>query len=126
MDLKGLWKFILKNDGSKDAGRVTLELPFDGVYQIVNTDQSPQKNLSVFKRSIQLDSIAPFKEVTLLIWSNVDANPGLENDIRLNSSDGDIAIDYPVRTTGFLAWVERHKSVISLVGLLLFLFLVLS
>jgi len=124
LEMRSLWKFHVQNDGSHEAGQIVFELPFSGFYKI-DQDGDAASQLFAFQNNIDLGTLKPSEEISILVWTDSEIFPNLESKTRIRHDGGIISIDYPVKVTGFLAWVERYKTYLYAVILILVLYLLL-
>ena len=115
VELKSIWRFTIKNEGARDASELIFELPFNGFYKTTRPGVSRPSALSNFERTIKLDPLSASNEVSVLVWSDSAIDPGMERETKIQSPNGTFAIDYPVKVSGFMAWVERSKLLISVI-----------
>ncbi len=121
LDLKGLWKFKLKNQSDHTATDLIFETPFDGFYRIERPGDGSEPNAQSFEKKISLNTLGALEEMTVWIWSSQESSPGLERETRLIHKDGIVSVEYPVEVNGFMAWIERNKFILSILVIVLFL-----
>jgi hypothetical protein len=126
--LRSLWRFSIKNEGTRELSDIDLQLPFDGLFRV---QKLGEKSLfSTFKNNIRVGSIRPGNEVVVIVWSSVDADVYYLDKSQISHPNGVNNIDYPEKVTGVLAWCTRHISsfviFISFIPLIFLMFSVLS
>ena len=112
VEIQSIWKFNLKNNGNEPAKGIALELPFGGFYRIEQPGKTEEVRVTDFQKTIKIDALSPAKEVAVTVWTGQPADEGVERQTKVTAADGQVAIDYPVKVNGLLAWVERSKGLI--------------
>ncbi len=121
LDLKGLWKFNLKNQSDTTATELVFETPFDGFYRVERANDPTEPKVFSFEKKITLNTLGALEGMTLWIWSSQESSPSFERETRLIHKDGIVSVEYPVEVNGFMAWVERNKFILSILVIVLFL-----
>lgn len=123
MQMQSVWRFNVKNEGAQEVQDLVFELPFRGFYQVSKPGQTgaPKAAVADFNRQIQIGSLSPAKEIAVTVWSDVPATEDLERETRLNLQGGNVAIEYPVKVHGVMAWLERSKGAAALLALIVLL-----
>lgn len=116
-NLQSIWKFSITNKDPKEVSGAVLELPFSGYYKLIKKSGEPV--FSEFQNKIQIDTLDPLKETSIVVWSTSKPNPDDETKTRLIFGTGTVAVDYPMKVDGFWAWLIRSKHFISLFLLVL-------
>ena len=125
LQARSVWEFKIKNDGSKDLTGIVLDFPFSGSYNILLPGRLQDDAIPSFTRQITIDNLGSGQEARLMIWVGDDLSPDLERKIRVQSNSGILPVDYPVRPSGLIAWVEKYKTPLSAGLFVLFLVTVL-
>lgn len=127
---KSLWRFSIKNTGSKTVKNLYLEVPFNGKCLI--TWRNEKSNFFDFNNKIQIDELVPSDEVNILIWSSRNipnyANYSPQNT-RVVYPHGSVDINYPIRAAEIIVWNAKHDNyplIFSFAGLLILIFVIIT
>lgn len=121
---RSIWWFTIANRGKKEIADLNLELPFDGSYKIERAGELT--SFADFRNNIKISSLRPSNEVVITVWTTQGTFFNSERTkTRITHPDGVIAIDYPEKTRGVIAFYVRWFGV-NIFGHILFILIVLG
>lgn len=113
-NLQSYWKFVIKNEGNKEATDLKLELPFSGTYQISRTGE--EEKGEDFTNIIPIGNIRPSNSVSVKVWSSTYVQNGYwrDDEIRVTYPEGVIQVNFPAIIRGAWQWIYEWRGLVYL------------
>jgi hypothetical protein len=124
-----LFIFDLKNPSPVPITEIFLEMPFKGKCMISKKGESSE--FKDFNKEIDLGDILSGYDATVYVWTEealTNYQDYLGENIKLKTKQGLINIDFPIRTTGLLAWNLRNDNyplIFAIAGFFVFLLIII-
>lgn len=121
-NLEGYYELSVTNNGAKEAQDVNLEFPFDGFYEIKDTN--PEIS-GLFSKIIKVGNIRPSNTVIVLVWSSYAPERFYFNKIKVTYPNGSSKAIFAEKATGIWAWGARNQPVFEIVSYIFLLILII-
>lgn len=100
------YELSVTNNGVKEAQDVNLEFPFDGYYEI--NDTNPE-NSGQFSKIIKLGNIRPSNTIQVSVWKTDYFSSYLDENIKATYPNGSSKAVFTEKATGIWAWGARNS-----------------
>jgi hypothetical protein len=111
--MESIWWITVRNTGRKEVQDLSIELPFDGLYQVEKMGATSV--VTNFQRIVDVGSLRSANEVTVIVWAGPAFFPrstwcarDVYGQTRVTHPDGVVRIQYTETVSGFQAWWSRY------------------
>jgi hypothetical protein len=110
--IESIWWITVANEGTKEAQDLSIELPFDGYYQLEQVGTTAV--FTDFQKIIDIGSLRPSNKIHVTIWAGPAYFPmstwcttEIYGETRITHPNGVVDIQYTEQVTGLYAWYIR-------------------
>ena len=128
---KTLWVISVQNTGRKELTNISLDMPSAGAYAMRPGDaidifsffryseDAKIPSLTLFEGGINLGTLRPSNEVSVIVWSHDVATEWETRKIRVSHANGATSVKFGREVTGILAWLADYGEFILMLLLLI-------
>lgn len=110
--MKSVWRFEIKNEGTKEVSKLSFESPMSGCYRILEMSGMigiHSSELASFNKTMLLNSLLPNHWIIIEMWSESYEAEIDRNEIRMSHSSGTIPILFPVEVNVVQPFLYKKK-----------------